>query len=488
MTIHRLISCLLACVAAASAAEVEFLDGEVSSGEITAEDEKHITLTIEQHGSRIGLRIPKSRIHRIRDGEDGEWRAVTARAEPEAAEAAEEESPPEEEPRRAATTGPPGRFGWRRDGSGHYPEARSPSSFLEVWSTPLPGWSQASPILVGDRIFVLSQPFWLYCIDRTDGEVIWKRENTYAVLGDRAPDREPPKNGFVQKTYGYTCPTPVTDGEFVYASFGHGVVVCYDLSGELVWVNTFRVESKQRSGVSQSPALCGSTLVIGAASQDAFAGYDRRTGEQRWSIKRGGGSRGKGSFQTVAVDGTEYVLVSDGMVIDEDGTIVQKGLIEKRNYGPTPVVHDGVVYINDNSAETFFAARLNPGGETEFLWRYAQEKDEQLSRSPLYHDGLVYLPGKRMAVLDAATGERVAKFGIDGGWSSPVLAGDRIVLVGNKRIQVIRPGRDAAVESEFDHPFVDKGHPDPKIGCTPVFAGETMYHRDGAALWCLACD
>jgi len=58
--------------------------------------------------------------------------------------------------------------GWRGNGTGVYPDAQPPVkwSAMEniIWKTPLPGKSNASPILVGDRIFICSEPSTLLCV------------------------------------------------------------------------------------------------------------------------------------------------------------------------------------------------------------------------------------------------------------------------------------------------------------------------------------
>ena len=44
-----------------------------------------------------------------------------------------------------------------------------------LWMTPLPGRSTSTPILVGDRLFVLAEPDELLCLDKGSGRVLWSR-------------------------------------------------------------------------------------------------------------------------------------------------------------------------------------------------------------------------------------------------------------------------------------------------------------------------
>jgi outer membrane protein assembly factor BamB len=71
--------------------------------------------------------------------------------------------------------------GWRRDGSGLYPDARPPATWSTtshvLWSTAMPGPSGASPVPIGDRVFCCSDPDSLLCLDAATGAIRWSRPN-----------------------------------------------------------------------------------------------------------------------------------------------------------------------------------------------------------------------------------------------------------------------------------------------------------------------
>ena len=73
--------------------------------------------------------------------------------------------------------------GWRADSTGRFFETAPPTEWTAetnvVWKTPLPDKSNSSPIIVGDRIFVCSEPTTLICVSASDGEILWQRTNTY---------------------------------------------------------------------------------------------------------------------------------------------------------------------------------------------------------------------------------------------------------------------------------------------------------------------
>jgi len=72
-------------------------------------------------------------------------------------------------------------WGWRGDGTGHFPDADPPTQWGPdtnvVWKTALPGPSNASPIIVGDRLFVCYDKAGLACIDKADGRIRWSKTN-----------------------------------------------------------------------------------------------------------------------------------------------------------------------------------------------------------------------------------------------------------------------------------------------------------------------
>ena len=71
--------------------------------------------------------------------------------------------------------------GWRGDGTGRYVGAEPPVMWERtggamkgiLWAAPMANHSVATPIIVGDKIFVTSEPGDLVCIDKKSGRTLW---------------------------------------------------------------------------------------------------------------------------------------------------------------------------------------------------------------------------------------------------------------------------------------------------------------------------
>ena len=76
--------------------------------------------------------------------------------------------------------------GWRTDARGSYASAQPPTRWSPteniVWKTALPGKSWGSPILVGEHLFVPSDPAELLCLKASDGEIVWRKTNSAAEV------------------------------------------------------------------------------------------------------------------------------------------------------------------------------------------------------------------------------------------------------------------------------------------------------------------
>jgi hypothetical protein len=153
-----------------------------------------------------------------------------------------------------------------------------------------------------------------------------------------------------------------------------------------------------------------------------------------------------------------------------------------RNYGPTPVVADGVAYLHNLHSKELFATPIKLNSCEPPRWKV---EVGSLSKSPLCVDGLVYVPGKQMIVLNASDGSEVyRKDKMPGGWASPALAGKHIYFFSNSRVVVFEPGSEYKEVSSFPVQFRLRASSDKNLGASPVFDGKRIYFRGGGAMYC----
>lgn len=146
-----------------------------------------------------------------------------------------------------------------------------------IWKTPLPP-GHSSPVLGRSRIFVTGfedTKLYTICLDLKSGRELWRREVPRARK-DRLLNPNNPAS-----------PSPVTDGENVYAFFQDFGMIAYDGAGKEKWrmplgpFNTF-------FGMGASPILVGD-LVVMPCDQDTdsfMIAVDKNTGRVRWKVDR----------------------------------------------------------------------------------------------------------------------------------------------------------------------------------------------------------
>ncbi|MBM4041764.1 MAG: hypothetical protein FJ290_24975 [Planctomycetes bacterium] len=343
--------------------------------------------------------------------------------------------------------------GWNRvlfkaTGPIHLRVAAEPSAAYEetniAWMAKLTERSNASPIVVGDRIFVCSEPDELVCINKLDGRVLWRRSNGFY---DATPEAERARNPVLQEKLaplaekllatesfaerlalrrqmrelllgvdkakyemkveghkvshlpivGWTTPTPVSDGRLVYVWFTHGVAACYDLDGNRKWIQRVDLlirDPKAREGPYRypcSPLLVDGKLVIGIVYEGMFA-LNAADGSLAWQQREMKGCMVSMSHATVR--GTQVVFSPQGDVVRlSDGQLLWKHKLNWNIDGP--VFQDGVLYLAGYGFSGLlrqdFTKLQGDSFEPAFeLAQLAGVKGEGTYASPLLHEGLIY--------------------------------------------------------------------------------------------------
>src|SRR5204863_9701654 len=146
--------------------------------------------------------------------------------------------------------------------------------------------------------------------------------------------------------------SPVTDGKFIYASFGSRGVFCYDLNGKLIWEKDLGVQLKMRLafGEGVAPLLVGDRLflVFDHEGESFIVALDKRNGKELWRASRDEGS----SWSTplaIERDGKTQIVVSATRKVRSYDAQTGRVLWESAGLGanviPAPVHQNGTVYL-----------------------------------------------------------------------------------------------------------------------------------------------
>jgi len=286
--------------------------------------------------------------------------------------------------------------GWRGDGSGISPEKNLPLKWSEdegvKWKTPIPGAGHSSPVVWGNHIFVTTAvaedpnvesfrggvymggnrpkpdeseyAYRLICIETHQGNILWSQ----AVTKQNPKTRRHTKNT-------YASETPVTDGKYVFTSFGSAGLYCVDFEGNVVWQRDLGLMRRKRGwGTGASPVLFRDTVIFNCDSDDDsyIAAFDKATGNPVWRTERSEG----------ASWGTPFLFETDGRTI-----IVTNATRHMRGYDvatgkllwecaggsmitvPSPVATQGLVFISSGHSLGFLkpqpiiAVRPNASGD-----------------------------------------------------------------------------------------------------------------------------
>ena len=366
------------------------------------------------------------------------------------------------------------------DGQGAVTEWSVDANKNVRWKTPIAGFTTASPIVWGDKVFAvtaisskgdktfrtglygdvapvedLSEHTWkIFCLDRGTGKILWEQTAHVGVPKVKRHTKSTQANS-----------TPVTDGTRVVALFGSiGVLAAWDMNGKPLWKTDVGVldsgwffDPTYQWGHSSSPIIHKDKVIIQADVQknSFIAAYDSKTGKEVWRTGR----------EEISSWGTPTVfngnqIVTNGPTVrayDPDtGKMVW-------NLGPnsevtvgTPIVGDGLIYITGGYPPVRPIYAVRPTASGDISLPKDQTSSEVIAWSntsgtyiptPIYYDGILYTCGNDgvLTAYDGKTGERIyrARVGGGGSFSASPIAADGKLYFSNEDgdVIVVRAGR-----------------------------------------------
>lgn len=378
---------------------------------------------------------------------------------------------------------------------GTAPEANPPTEWSDTknvkWKVKLPGHGSATPVVWGDRVFLLAaigpdkkaeaQPatpppaantnaaeggrrrgggggfgrgekptetykFTVLCLDRKTGKTLWEKVAKEVV----------PHEGHHQD-HGFASASPITDGKVVLAYFGSRGLYCYDLDGKLKWSKEFgELRTRNSFGEGATPALSGDVIVVNwdHEGEDFITALDKNTGKELWRTPRSE-ETSWGTPLIVDYKGQKQVIVNATTKVRSYDLATGKELWvcggQTGNSIPCSVTDGKIVFaISGFRSAALQAIELGRSGDltgTDAVkWSYNQ--NTPYVPSPVLVNQRLYFLSQRGAALtsvDIGTGKPVIDAerlpGIFNAYASPVATRDHVYILGREgKCAVLKQG------------------------------------------------
>ena len=374
--------------------------------------------------------------------------------------------------------------------SSYVAEAKVPVKLKIDWTAALPGRGLASPIVVGEKVFVTcssgpkQERLHVICFSAKDGSKVWERQ-----LKATGRTMSHPKTSVA------AC-SPCSDGKRVFALWSCNDLAAFDLDGNLLWLRGLTVDYANASnslGMASSPVVVGETVVtmIENDSESYTLGVDANTGRNLWKMERPKSANWSSPlvWQADKESAPIVVLQSSKGVVGVDPATGSR-LWEYTDGAST--TSSGVVVGDVVYAASHGITALKPsknGGAPEQLWRNEQMSPATVSLA-VVGNMLCSINGAGvLTVADVKTGERGWKLRIsdvkaNGGFSgSPVGGGKHLVVATEKGLlEVIDTSApEGAVAGSIQLPL--KEETKEMVLSTPALSGGAIFVRADSALW-----
>ena len=410
---------------------------------------------------------------------------------------------------------------------GTYHEANPPIKWSErgknsvnvKWKTKITGSGHSSPVIWGNRIFLLSAievgekikskdiekaekdlPAWrrimgkkanrllkfiVLAFDRKSGNIVWERTAVEAL----------PHEG-IFKDGSWASASPITDGEYLLAFFGSSGLYCYDLEGNMQWQTDLgQMDIFFDFGEGCTPTLYGDTVIVNwdHEGQSFIAALDKRTGSEIWRTYRDETTTWSTPI-VVTIDGKLQIITSGNQRTRgydfQTGELIWEAGGLHLNTIPTPVFKDGIVYVATGFQKQVMQAIRATGakgdvtGTAAIIWQ--QQKDAPYTPSLLLYDDVLYGLKSNKGILscyDPNTGE--AHYGpqrlpgIKGIFASPVGANGKVYLIG-------RNGTSVVIKSGQSYKVLAENSLNDNFDASPAITRNELYLRGHKYLYCIA--
>ncbi len=378
------------------------------------------------------------------------------------------------------------------------------------WVANLPGEGTATPIVLGNQVFVVSAEksskksptpivnderakttpdefqyrFVVSSIDRKSGNVSWSKTAIEQV----------PHEG-KHETNTYAAGSPTTDGERLYVSFGSRGFFCYSLSGDLIWqVDLGDMRTRFGWGEAVTPVLVGDHYVVNWDQEEGsfITALDKRTGQQVWKTDRPDEVTSWNTPLATVYKGKSMLIVNGTNRVRAYDALTGKQIWacggQSTNAIPSPVrFDDTAVCMSGYRAWCANAIPLDSMGDItdKGAVKWTVNKGTPYVPSPVISgQRLFFTQGNSdiLSCVNVSTGEvifdRRRLSGVGSLYSSPIVANGHIYFVGREGTTVVLKDNEN-LDVVAVNPLQDA------IDASPVAVGNQLFLRSWTKLYCI---
>ena len=345
------------------------------------------------------------------------------------------------------------------------------------WKAEVPGKGKSSPVIWGDRIFLTGargNECEVYCFNKKNGSIIWTGSAS-GIPGqpDSIPRSDPEA--------GMAVPSAATDGQGVFAIFGNGNLICFDMDGNRKWSKNIGLPANTY-GYSSSLLIYDKTLIVQFDSQTKISleGFDTGTGEQKWETIRKG--LPVWSSPVLAYFGGQpQVIINGNPGVSSFEAVTGKELWTINcltgDVAPSAAVNSEMVF----SVTDFAMLSAIKGGMTpSVVWKDNSYTPD--ASSPTANDKYLFLTtgAGDMVCYNPDTGDTLwTRYIMDQFYASPVIADGKVYMLDRQGVMhIVR--EDSKFELLAESPLGENSD------CTPAFSGKKIYIRGKKHLYCIS--
>ena len=364
----------------------------------------------------------------------------------------------------------------------------------QAWKVTIPGEGNSSPIVSHGRVFLSTATLsgkeverWVIALDFETGEQLWQTPIGVAAKSKR------------HRYNTYAAPTPITDGQRIFAHFGD-LLACLDREGQVLWTKELdeRYAEYAHYGSASSPVLTERAVIIAHDRETVekpsgwLAAFDKRTGEELWKVEWADKCcsyttplvRRRGASEEVIFTGSGSVSSYNAAT----GERLWRHLLGINQPVASAVTEGDILAVFSGAHQVRFGAVLRLVGEgkdtkTEEIWQTHQMIPQ--TASPVLYDGKLYTVVElgHMVCYDVSTGTMLWRRRLPegGGYRSSLVAGDgKIYALTSSGLTVV-----VAAGHKFErlatNPLAEGGNSSPAIAERSILirTASTLYRFTG---------